>query len=490
MPAVGLTDETQIQAFYRPVDLTVPADPFAELFAASAYRHRRSYEDSLVFTDQFANTSALTVDSGSFTTSGNRLYWASGVAIGGFPFGVGEDEDFRIVSRFKYVPGGGAADAHIGLTKGVVTDLANWTTIAINEAGDVLGVYGGSAHDLGVNLPGAGEFVVTIVGDETSVSFEISKPDRSWGGVGFRRTRAEVGDIQAILLGINNDTRGTAGHGIGPIGYRGGSLATISPRTNIEGVAYTGIRSAAATGLRVELPPGYDSGGEPAPLFLGLHGYGGSELEAAPAPVGPFASYSVFKAVLDKGFIVAAANGGGQKFGNEDTQTSLLEGLHWCLEHYAISDVVLWGISMGALGIANAILRRELPISGAVLMEPATDTISLGDRIRAGGPGIPVGGDVNFKAAFGIASDWSNYPEAVAGWNPIESDVDDWRDIPVLVTASPDDTAALWADVQAFKSRFGPACDMLVLEGSGDHNDPSLFPAAAIADFSAAFVGL
>lgn len=470
LPCVGLTDQTQIQAFYRPVDLTVPGDPFAEMFAASAFRHRRSYEDSLVSTDQFANTSGLTVDSGSFTTSGNRLYWASGVALGGYPFAVGDDENFRIVSRFKYAPGPGVADIHIGLLKGVVSDLANWTTIAINEAGDVLGIYGGSAHDLGANLPSAGDYIVTIVGDEQSVSFELAKPDRSFA-LGFRRTRAEVGDIQAILLGINNDTRGTAGHGIGPIGYRGGSLATISPRTNIEGLAYTGSRTAAATGLRVELPPAYDSGGEPAPLFLGAHGYGGSELEAAPNPDGHASARALFKSMLDAGFIVATSNAGGQKFGTRPD--ALAEALDWCLGHYAISSVILWGISMGGFEAMNAVLKGEVPSAdGLVLLEATPDLVGLGERVQAGGGGPS--GAADFMAAFGMSS-WSELEDAVAEWNPIAAPAEDWRGVPILATNSPDDTSALLTEMQALQAKLS-GHSFTLYEGTGEHNDPSMFP--------------
>lgn len=442
----------------------------------SVAEQRRQYEDTTPWADQFSNLAGWTVLAGNaLQASGSRVYFQSGA----FPaatraLAAGSATSFRLVGRIKYVAGGGGHQTHIGVLVGSdPTSLGNITSLFVNEAGQLFPFYGGGPQAPIGSLPAAGEYLVTITADESVVSFEISAQDRSYA-TGFTRTRAQAGSIANALL-VVNDARGTGGSGVGPIGARVGSLASIAPRTNIEGVGYTATRTTVqGSAARIELPPGYDSR-VPAPLLLGTHGYTGSELEASPNPNGLSGARALFKVFLDLGFIVAWGDAGGQKFGNAEAQTHMANLLGWCLDRYAISGVVLGGISAGGLWALNALTRRVVPAVGAVLLETTPDLVALGERAQA------IGGQTSadFRAAYGIAADYSDLEAKVAGYNPLVEPAVAFRGVPILASASPADTSAPLSEVQALQAKLTGYNAFTLAQGSGEHNDPSLFPTSA-----------
>ena len=474
--AAGAATDADLDAALAPtLDLHALEQRCGARFRRSAAAHRTAYEDTTVWTDQFSNLSGWTVFGGSaLQVSGNRVYFSSGA------FAPGTSSRFRLVGRIKYVAGGAGHQTHIGVLVGSDPSvLGNITSIMVTESGQVLPFYGGSAQASLGTVPSAGDYIVTITADENVVSFEIAAPDRSFA-TGYTRTRAQAGNIANALI-VVNDARGTSGSGVGPIGARSGSMATIAPRTNIEGVAYTGIRTPAATGSRIELPPGYDSR-VPAPLFLGTHGYTGDQYEGAPnGTTGSLANArAMFKAVLDKGFVVAMTDGGGDYPGAAVAQTALADLLDWCLANLAISGVVLFGISAGGVAVQNAITRRALPAAGLVLLQSTPDLPGIGTRSQA------IGGQTaaDFRAVYGIAADYSDAAAKLAPWNPIAESAPAWRGVPILATNAASDTAAPLSEMAALSAKLSDYNPFTQITGSGAHGDASLFPASAVADFA------
>lgn len=176
-----------------------------------------------------------------------------------------------------------------------------------------------------------------------------------------------------------------------------------------------------------------------------------------------------YRRVAEEGYTVFVPDMGGQTWGN-DTALHTLAALHRHVERDFGLDprVLLWGVSMGGGAALTAIAKRTLPVRAAFLAEPVC---SLADK-WAERPTL--------RAAY------RNDPALARANDPLRQPVSAYAGVPLLFTASPQDTVVPKAvHTDALRARLGDATSHRLIEASGDHSDPSHFPVATVLDWFA-----
>lgn len=129
------------------------------------------------------------------------------------------------------------------------------------------------------------------------------------------------------------------------------------------------------------------------------------------------------------GFAVAVADY-GNTYGSQAGLNVARELYLKVMEMAPVSGVVLWGNSMGGASALNALTTGTFPDPlGIYLTDPV---VSLRQRYDAGQA-------ATIRAAYGIASDGSNYDEKTEGYDPALRPPEDFRGTPISVVASTND---------------------------------------------------
>jgi hypothetical protein len=213
-------------------------------------------------------------------------------------------------------------------------------------------------------------------------------------------------------------------------------------------------------------------------VMMCAHGHNGSE-----QTINNSQMISTRDRAIDKGWLVISAYAHGNAWSNNAALADYARiptwvGLTWTLEH-----LLLHGQSMGALTLANLYSRRlATKIRGFVGIDGAYNLAQAFSQ-SAYKPSI--------KAAYGIASDDSNYATKTAGFDATLLDPSTFTGRRLFISASPADTAipkVSHSDVFVTMLGTEPA-DLEVVEGTGGHvTSANYFPTAAHAFFDEAIL--
>lgn len=234
------------------------------------------------------------------------------------------------------------------------------------------------------------------------------------------------------------------------------------------------INPAGVGPSRVFIPAVLNDGA-PAVLVVFCHGAGGDETQVLTGGPGD----TLAKAV-DNGWLVVSSLGGGTAaWGNDAAQDSYVGLVDWVRGIWAVTDVILWGGSMGALTAAL------LAVSGRV-----EDVRCL----------VGIDGAMSLQAFYDFtphqintAYDISNvsvpprpYSTQTAGHDPCLRDASDYAGLPIFLSASTGDTVTPKVDhSDPFYTLVDPVTDVTYLTGSGVHFAPDNFMPAQVISFMA-----
>ena len=144
-----------------------------------------------------------------------------------------------------------------------------------------------------------------------------------------------------------------------------------------------------------------------APLLIYCHGQGGTQNEPWTLDFAPLRTPSI-----DAGWIWAASNMAGANFGNAAGVTSISQLIAWVKTHYTVTDIVLYGVSMGGLPAMNYIANGGYDpllrgFVGGVAGQSLADLFNNVPSTKAA-----------IKTAWGFAAD-GDYGTATAGGDPM-----------------------------------------------------------------------
>lgn len=396
---------------------------------------RTTYEDAVRVVEQWANfdgwssASAMQIDSGRVFGAGQGA--ASGINRA---FAVGAEEEARAVFRVRQVTGGGSPSG--GVIVGVSRNAAGAAPSAgaasafgmqFQAAGPVRAMTEGVTGSTLFTASGTVDWLVTLTVDATYVT--ITAYTTSGGGTEIRskwdRTAFPVNNIYVF----NSDTAGLTGCSVGPVGASRG-IATLVPRTEIEGIQRTvHWTTVAGDRIRIALPVGYDSR-RPLPAVILFHGNGSDE--------STWTSNTNMKAVaeafLAAGFIcISASDGNLTTWGNDNSLNAYATAYQYARDRYAISGVVFYANSMGSIESLLTLAQDRIP--GVAAWIGTVPTFDLADNFAN-----PLFTTV-IRAAYGIASDGSDYAVKTAGHDPALLDPALFRGIPVYALVATDDVS-------------------------------------------------
>lgn len=407
--------------------------------ATSVAASRIAYDDNAATTESWANTSSWTLGANPTQVSAGFLY--AGASQGG---GSGMNRAWSLgttgIGRAVFtavIPtatGGGG-----GLMIGVSTDTAAATPTAgggkaralyfSQSAGQVQSYDQGTGTNLAAIV--AGTYVVTITADANYLTITATKTD---GSQEYRAkwTRGTY-SINNLFI-FNSDSRTTSGNAAGPGGWRS-ALATISPRTGIEGVGqtvhWTSI-SSGTVGVRIALPAGYDSR-KPAPLAICFHGSNSDETHWSTNSNGR----AVANALTSAGYVALGVGytANGATWGAQASLDAYYAAYQYVRDNYAIGPVVFYANSMG--GIESLLTLAERRIPGVVAWVGTSPTGSLANAYAD--PGAQ-GFTALINTAYGIPGG-GTYAAQTAGHDPALKPGYAFRGLPMLFLAATDDTA-------------------------------------------------
>lgn len=427
--------------------------------------HRAAYEEATVV-DEFTTVSAWTQEAvEQVQASSNKLYGGAktgagkGLATRALPSAPGETGNFRIVAQIQ-VKLSDTNEQYVGI--GVSNEeAAAWTglsAVLVNLKTAAVGAYYSNAGQ-GATIQGSsttalteGTYVATVEGDGNGVSFTLMKTDRSIEAF-IRIKRSTAGAIKRIAV-INQDTRTTSGAYIGPyIGARN-STATLSPRTNLEGVGVSRvIRSfdSAGTGVRVEFPAGFDSRIPPIGYILYCH-----QAETTDgAPMEQESERAMIKALVEAGFVIASSAEHNEGFGTNATIEDVQNLYRYLRSYYPLAPVILGGASAGGSTVAVTLHRRAIPaVAGAFIISGALNILGAKGHSEKWAEEI-------LEKEYALNSTWSNGVEKVVtpGLEPmmlVETEPWQFRDVPLYILASSEDPVVNAAiNGEQFASKLG-----------------------------------
>lgn len=187
---------------------------------------------------------------------------------------------------------------------------------------------------------------------------------------------------------------------------------------------------------------------KPDPLLLVLYVGGvnsGSDL-TVPTWIQP---------LIAEGCVVARCNYHGNHYGQPEAIQDMIEVYETACKTLPIGGVLLLGNSMGGMLALNALTTRAIPgVCGLYLTDPVAN---LADRYESERKAM-------IQAAYGIASNGSNYSTKTAGYDPMLRDWSDYRGIPIAITGSTGD------DLVPFNQNGLKLYDKL-----SSHNDVTLY---------------
>ena len=187
--------------------------------------------------------------------------------------------------------------------------------------------------------------------------------------------------------------------------------AVAVAETTPTGTAYerVTVRPAGAGGdLALMTVPASTPMGSDVVLVIACHGHGGSyNTFEAHAP-----SLGIRDRLTDDGYLFISPHMHGDSWGNSVALGDLLAAYTYASTHWNVTDVLLFGGSMGGLTAIQAYAHNTVPkVRGAVAVAPALN-LELVHTIGAYTPSV--------RTAYGIASDGSDFTAKTAGYRPLD----------------------------------------------------------------------
>lgn len=205
----------------------------------------------------------------------------------------------------------------------------------------------------------------------------------------------------------------------------------------------------------------------PMPLVISFMGIGST--------IGSHWSYTDLREKMEEaGALMGGGEYGGDLYGAPQMLASAREVYEKALRIAPVSGVVIFGNSMGGIGALNALTSGAIPnVLGVYLTDPAFD---LRQRYENGR-------EAEIQAAYGIASDGSDYTEKTEGYDPAIRPTADFQGVPIRIYSSSGDT--LWADhTVKILERLGQSNDIEVHNtGTAGHNTLDRFNGTDLAAF-------
>ncbi len=416
---------------------------------------------------------------------------------------VANNGNFRIATKIHYRKGVETEKyIDVGITSSVtLTDTTKWTSIGIKATGEAFYWVKGSAPTILASGLAEGVYLLTIAGDENGISMTLIKENREGteGKVEMRAfaTRAEVGEVKGIVLS-NSDSRGAStGVSIGALGARLGGLAPLSGASAV-GIEDQGVSRPIWTHdkngerIRLELPKSFDSRTPPVAWIIHCHcllTVAGESEKAETQPLetaGGFAA-PTYKALLEAGFAVASSRMHQNTFGNTQALTDLGALYEYIRDHYPLAPIVLLGYSAGGTAAAMAMVQRKIPVAATVFVSAALNLLWLSEHHGEANQKEVVEA---FRTAYGVNESFSNFAAEVTnkGLDPQAHEAVDYRGVPVMLLASPEDLLvpkAEEADKLAAKLEANGGSQRLLkrFTTSGEHGTSGNWSSAEIKKF-------
>ena len=219
------------------------------------------------------------------------------------------------------------------------------------------------------------------------------------------------------------------------------------------------------------------SGPSPRPLVLYSHGRGGDVMSLESVT---YVSYLLLDDLLANGWMVATTDAHFDNFGNGDACTDFAALRNWVNNIYPVSDVVMWGESMGGLAALNAVSGiGSIPdMRGAMVFAGLSDLAAVyaNATFTAG-----------VNSAYGITGTAPNtYALKTAGFDPILQPDANYAGKRFMLAAAASDSVApraVHTDPMASKLTAAGATEVVVSTFSGSHSSPTRYddPAPILA---------
>lgn len=435
--------------------------------ATLAGRARARYEDTTERVERWDSLNGLAGHNG-VAVAGNRLttpaLGAATPTAAKIAWKPGQYGIARAV--LNYVPGDSAMFFGVaGTDPNPRTSSSDALMIGVRAPGTpgrVRGtdVGGTGQADLAPDPLPAGRYLATITVMPAHIGFTLKSLDtlEEWGRIHPRTDMDPVGGIGHILLYAGWRTGGGLS-GWEPVTYSSepttGKLRTVGNLT-VRGLApsvlYGGHNGDT---WRIQLPAQHDPR-VPTPLVLWLHNNSGTATNGATdARMKP-----LMDALARAGYLVASADAGGSAWGNDDSRAQYQALYEFMRSSYAVSGVVLLGVSMGGQVALNLLPRLEIPNVAAYVGVGAVASLdNLWTSYRA-----------SITPAFGIAADGSNYETKTAGYRPEDRAGHEFRGVPMMLVHSAGDATCDIAASRALAAKAAPfTTEATVVESTGAH---------------------
>lgn len=365
------------------------------------------------------------------------------------------------------------------------TGAAGMYAVSISTA-DSKGVRGftnGSAVNLSSYTNGSptGIYTFTLTIDDTHASVALrrdSGPDEyflRWPLTSFTPT---------TLVIFNSDGRGLTGSAVR--GFSTVREITSIPAFQSAPAPLSHFSVSGSVGLRVTTPIGYDAT-LPTPAVVMFHG--------ASSDDGHWGTNTNGKAVADAflaaGFIVIAAGHLTNKFtyGAQVSLDGYVQAYNLARANYNIGAVVYYGNSMG--GIESLLSLSQGQIPGVAAWIGSVPTASLHACWS------PLSGFLDrtseIRAAYGIATDGSDYEEKTAGHDPLLLEPETYRGIPMLAVVATDDASVDYTrNWVPFSEKVAPyATEIQTIWATGGHSTSTIAnSAASMVAFAKKYAGV
>lgn len=420
----------------------------------------------------------------------------------------------RVMARINVVNAQvtSATSIGIGITNRTITqltasDFSNSVTVSFDSSvasgtAKPVSIFNGTTDVETGTIPAVSDiYLFGIIVDPNNVTAFIRSDD---GSVELKRRIARAGLSYDKIFISNNDSRGTSGHGIGPIGAirHLGPTPAASFADSVSDQIHLSTTVTTSDPFRVTLPKTYDAR-TPPPVWLYCHGADGDENEVfTHTGVRPLT-----QAFLDAGFIVASASFGGNLFNNDVALGKVAELYQYLRDNYALGPIIIAGNSMGGPLAMTLITRKTVPaISGLMVFQSAITHLDEAAATNAALVPYFVGATGSVAAAFGytpISNDAAGAQAMVRdpAFRLLIKDADPYeislrspqlfRGLPMRLYASPDDTyiaKANHADKLAASLKRYQA-EINVVTTSGDHNTVTQFPTADPVNWAKGLIG-
>lgn len=437
--------------------------------AAALADARAAWEDASTLVENWSNLTSWTAS--NLTVSGGKLVGAASGngAVRAIVPGSGR---FRFRTSIEITVGASGSYTMVGFSESATWDATKSLNIGFRSDG-VPFAYHGSAVGGGagwVSLGSAqasGTYYVTGVLDDHAISLTLTNASGSlmWR---YRIPRTTMPSIISVAVQNSSTT-----NLLGPIGARG-AVVSVNPRSGFEDLAYSEIWTLDANGqdLRVILPKTFDSR-RPMPVVINAHGNGGTAMSGTSTP----GRLALVQGLLDAGFIYASHFMHDRNWGSQAAVDDLTITYRYLRSRFPIGPVCLYAESMGTLSSLTAIAKAAFPVAGVGIIDGVSNL--AWNWANGSGSGTPDSDLI--KAAYGLASDGSDYAAKTAGHDPMLRSAAEFRGVPVQMTSSTGDTRippAYHADLLAAKLQGHT--ELTVLTHTGGHTDDSAY---AVADW-------